>query len=94
MIRTFRTAILNLVGAEKATFEQVMSESDYVSLHVLLNDETRKMIDSKALAMMKPTAFLINTARGEVVDIPALVSCDPGGGTGWRSARCLAGRTA
>lgn len=62
------------VGAEKASFEQVMSESDYVSLHVLLNNETRKMIDSKALALMKPTAFLINTARGEVVDIPALLT--------------------
>lgn len=61
------------VGAEKADFETVMSEADYVTLHVPLTNETRKLIDARALALMKPTAFLVNTARGEVVDVPALV---------------------
>lgn len=61
------------VGAEKANFDTVVSESDYVTLHVPLTNETRKMIDARALLLMKPTAFLVNTARGEVVDVPALV---------------------
>jgi D-3-phosphoglycerate dehydrogenase / 2-oxoglutarate reductase len=61
------------VGAEKADFETVMRESDFITLHVPLNDETRKLIDARALSLMKPTAFLVNTARGEIVDVPALV---------------------
>ncbi len=61
------------VGAESVSFEDVMRDSDFVTLHVPLTDETRRMIDARALAMMKPTSFLVNTARGEVVDVPALV---------------------
>jgi D-3-phosphoglycerate dehydrogenase len=61
------------VGAEKVDFDTLMSQSDYVTLHVPLTNETRKLIDARALGLMKPTAFLVNTARGEVVDVPALV---------------------
>ncbi|MGD9712525.1 MAG: C-terminal binding protein [Thermomicrobiales bacterium] len=61
------------VGAEKVEFDTVMHESDYITLHVPLYDGTRKLIDARALSLMKPTAFLVNTARGEVVDVPALV---------------------
>ncbi|CAN5734036.1 C-terminal binding protein [soil metagenome] len=61
------------VGAESVSFDEVLSTSDFVSLHVPLTDETRRMIDTRALGLMKPTSFLVNTARGEVVDIPALV---------------------
>jgi D-3-phosphoglycerate dehydrogenase len=50
-----------------------MSESDFITLHVPLNDETRKLIDARALSLMKPSAFLVNTSRGEVVNVPALV---------------------
>ncbi|MEZ4505316.1 MAG: NAD(P)-dependent oxidoreductase [Thermomicrobiales bacterium] len=51
-----------------------MATADIISLHVLLNAETRGMIDARALSLMKPTAFLVNTARGPVVDVPALVA--------------------
>lgn len=62
------------VGATSVDFETLMSTADIVSLHVPLNQETRGMIDARALSLMKPTAFLVNTARGPVVDVPALVA--------------------
>jgi glyoxylate reductase len=52
--------------------DTLLRESDFVSLHVPLTPETRHLIDRQALEKMKPTAFLINTARGPVVDEPAL----------------------
>jgi len=61
------------VGAEKVGFDTLMSESDYITLHVPLYDGTRRLIDARALGLMKPTAFLVNTSRGAVVDVPALV---------------------
>jgi phosphoglycerate dehydrogenase-like enzyme len=54
-------------------FEQLLAQSDYVSLHVPLTPESRHLINRKSLAMMKPTAFLINTARGGLVCEPDLV---------------------
>jgi D-3-phosphoglycerate dehydrogenase len=61
------------VGATSVDFDTLMTTSDIISLHVLLNAETRGMIDARALSLMKPTAFLVNTARGPVIDVPALV---------------------
>lgn len=55
-----------------ATFDEVVSQSDYVSLHVPLTEKTRHMINGEVLARMKPGAFLINLARGGVVDEAAL----------------------
>jgi lactate dehydrogenase-like 2-hydroxyacid dehydrogenase len=51
----------------------LLAESDFVSLHVPLSDETRKLIGEPELRRMRPTAVLVNTARGEVVDTDALV---------------------
>ncbi|MDB5536648.1 MAG: dehydrogenase [Devosia sp.] len=52
----------------------LLSRSDVVSLHCPLTDETRDMIDARALGLMKRDAVLINTARGAIVDIPALIA--------------------
>jgi glyoxylate reductase len=60
-------------GLTYVPFEQLLAESDFVSLHPPLNDETRHMISDREFALMKPTAFLINTARGPIVDEAALV---------------------
>jgi glyoxylate reductase len=61
------------LGVEHVTLERLLTESDFVSLHPPLNAETRHMISDKQFTMMKPTAFIINTARGAVIDEKALV---------------------
>jgi len=59
--------------AEYRDLNSLLAESDYVSLHVPLLEETRGLFNAPRFARMKPTAFLINTARGPVVDEAALV---------------------
>jgi glyoxylate reductase len=60
------------LGVEYRTLEEVLRESDYVSLHVNLTQETRGLMNADAFALMKPTAILINSARGPIVDPDAL----------------------
>lgn len=61
------------LGAARAGREELLRESDFVSLHVPLTPQTERMITARELALMKPSAFFINTARGRVVDEQALV---------------------
>jgi lactate dehydrogenase-like 2-hydroxyacid dehydrogenase len=60
------------LGAQFVDRETLLREADFLSLHVPLTPETHHLIGPRELAMMKPTAFLINTARGKVVDEAAL----------------------
>ena len=59
--------------AKKTELDSLLSESDFVSLHPPLTPDTRQMMNDRAFSRMKPSAFLINCARGPVVDTDALV---------------------
>jgi glyoxylate reductase len=60
------------LGAERATLDHLLEASDFVNLHVALTKETEGMIGARELKMMKPSAVLVNTSRGSVVDSKAL----------------------
>jgi phosphoglycerate dehydrogenase-like enzyme len=62
------------VGATLVTKEELLRQSDFVSLHVQLSPRTEKLIGAGCLAIMKPTAYLINTSRGQCVDEEALIA--------------------
>ena len=61
------------LGMVRVSLDQLLRESDFVSLHPPLNVETRHMISDNQFALMKPSAFIINTARGPVIDEKALM---------------------
>jgi glyoxylate reductase len=61
-------------GARYVDFQELVSESDFISIHVPLTNETRHLFSTAEFKAMKPSAVLINTARGPVVDTDALVS--------------------
>jgi glyoxylate reductase len=60
------------LGVVYRELDDLLREADFVSLHVPLNDETKHIIGERELKLMKPTSYLINTARGPVVDEKAL----------------------
>lgn len=66
-------AVMKSHGVDPVGFDALLKESDYVSIHAFLNEETRGMVGEKAFKQMKPSAYLINTARGPIVDQQALV---------------------
>lgn len=61
------------LGVAYRPFDDLLRESDFVTLHVALTPETERMIGARELGLMKPTAILVNAARGPVVDTDALV---------------------
>jgi len=61
------------LGAKRKSLEEVMRESDFVSIHLPLTPQTRRLIREEHLRMMKKTAYIINTARGPIIDQEALV---------------------
>ena len=65
-------ALERSLGVEYTALETLLSESDFVSLHASLSAETKGLIDARCLQLMKPSAILINTARGAMVDELAL----------------------
>ncbi|HWA80617.1 MAG TPA: NAD(P)-dependent oxidoreductase [Acetobacteraceae bacterium] len=67
-------AAVEALGAEKVLLELLMAEADFVLITCILNEETRHLIGAKEIALMKPTAYLINVARGPIVDEAALIA--------------------
>lgn len=61
-------------GIERADADRICRECDFITLHCLLNDETRNIINARRLGAMKKTAILVNTARGGLVDEAALLT--------------------
>ena len=71
--RSLTPGLARELGVERCgEVEEVFRRADIVTLHVALKPETRRLVNAERLALMKPNAILINTARGEVVDQPAL----------------------
>jgi glyoxylate reductase len=70
----------SLGGARHVPLVELLAGADVVSLHCPLTPETRHLIDARALRLMRPSAFLVNTARGPVVDEAALVAALRAGG--------------
>jgi D-3-phosphoglycerate dehydrogenase len=61
------------LGVELLSLDEVLRQSDFVTLHVLLSPETRHLIGARELALMQPSAYLVNTCRGPIVDEVALI---------------------
>ncbi len=66
-------------GVESVSLEELLLRSDFVSIHVALTDDTHNLLDAEKIAMMKPGAVLVNTARGGIVDEAALAAALSGG---------------
>jgi glyoxylate reductase len=62
------------LGAQRVSFEALLEQSDFISIHVPLRPETRHLFDAKAFKKMKKTAYLVNTARGPVINEADLVA--------------------
>jgi len=62
----------DLYGVQLVSLEELLTNADYISIHTSLTQETRHLINEKTLSLMKPTALLVNTSRGPVVDGAAL----------------------
>jgi glycerate dehydrogenase len=68
-----RTPCADSEGVHYVSLDEVLRNSDYLSLHCPLTEQTHHILDAKALAKMKPSAFLINTSRGGLIDETALI---------------------
>jgi glyoxylate reductase len=62
------------LGAEFVSLDELLRRSDFISLHAPLNDQSRHMFDARAFRLMKPTAVLVNTGRGALIDEAELVN--------------------
>jgi phosphoglycerate dehydrogenase-like enzyme len=61
-------------GATRVTKEELFKQSDFLSIHLVLSPRSRGLVTGKDLALMKPTAFIINTSRGPIIDEPSLLA--------------------
>jgi glyoxylate reductase/D-3-phosphoglycerate dehydrogenase len=67
-------AVEQSLGATFVSFDELLTKADVVSIHTPLTSETKGFINARALGLMKPSAILINTSRGPVIDEPALIA--------------------
>jgi D-3-phosphoglycerate dehydrogenase len=65
--------VISEQGAEPAGLEELLRRSDFVSLHLRVTEETKHLLGEERLKAMKPTAFVVNTSRGAVIDEEALI---------------------
>jgi glyoxylate reductase len=72
-VEGFGCRVVHTSSSGGIPFEELLEQSDFVTLHCPLTPQTRGLIDAAALERMKPTAYLVNTARGELVETAALV---------------------
>ena len=68
------------VGARLVTKEELLQQSDFLSIHLLLSDRTRGLLQAGDLARMKPTSYIVNTSRGPIIDESALIYALQNGG--------------
>lgn len=71
--RSDQTDVDDSLAARRVTMDELLSQSDFISVHVALCDATREMLNATAFAKMKSGVVLVNTARGEIIDQDALV---------------------
>jgi len=81
--RTQKQELVDRFGLRYVEFDQLLAESDIISLHSALKPETHHMIDANAIAKMKDGVMLINTARGGLIDTPALLEALKSGKVGY-----------
>lgn len=74
-----RSGVPGDLPCEAVGLDDLMARADVVSLHLGLNEETTGIIDRRRLALMKPEAILVNTARGALIDEPAMIEALQGG---------------
>lgn len=78
-------------GCRSVTLDELLTQSDFVSLHCPLNEQTRNLISSRELALMKPSAFLLNTARGGIIDEEPLYAALRSGHIAGAALDCFVG---
>lgn len=66
-------SVMEAAGVEQVAFDRLVERSDYISIHAPLTPETHHLFDAGVLGRMKPTAYVVNTARGPLIDESALV---------------------
>jgi len=77
-------------GAIAVSLDELLTQADFVSLHCPLNEQTRNLISARELALLQPTAYLLNTARGGIVDEDALYTALAAGQLAGAAIDCFA----